>query len=86
VASSVYRGLAVGNRRPRGACELVGAGYGARQITGSRPSQWLVGGHALARLAGAGMPCCVAVLLCRPEQSRGGETREREEEKCWDSN
>jgi hypothetical protein len=37
-----------------------------------------VGGHTLARLTGAGMPHCVAVLLCRPGQSRGGERRERE--------
>jgi hypothetical protein len=32
------------------------------------------------------MPYRVAVLLCEPEQSRGGERREREEEKGQDSN
>jgi hypothetical protein len=40
-----------------------------------------VGGHALAQLASVGMPCRMAVLLYRPEQSRGGERREREGEK-----
>jgi hypothetical protein len=83
-ASPACRGSAIGNRRPRGVCELAGAGYGAWQIAGSRPDRWLVGpvgGRALARLAGAGMPCRVAVILCRPESSRGGERREREEER-----
>jgi hypothetical protein len=42
-ASPARRCSAVGNRRSRGACELVEAGYGAGQITGSRPAQWLVG-------------------------------------------
>jgi hypothetical protein len=42
----------------------------------SRP----VEGRALAWLIGSGMPCCMAVLLCRLEQSRGGERREREGE------
>jgi hypothetical protein len=35
----------------------------------------------LARLAIAGMSNCVAVLLCWPEQSKGGERREREGER-----
>jgi hypothetical protein len=45
-----------------------------------------VGGRALARLAGPGMPCRVAGLLCQPEQSRGGERRERDGENGRDSN
>jgi hypothetical protein len=40
-----------------------------------------IGGYALAQLSGAGMPCRVVVLLCQPEHSRGGERREREEER-----
>jgi hypothetical protein len=77
-------GSAVGNRRLRGACELAEAGYGAWQIAGSRPNQWLVTarcGSRLARLAGAGMPHRVVVLLYWPGQTTGEERRKREGER-----
>jgi hypothetical protein len=63
--SLARRGSAIGNQRPRGACELAGVGYRAQQIAGSKPGRWLVaaiGGRTLTRLAGAGMPRRVAVL------------------------
>jgi hypothetical protein len=57
-ALPVHRGSAVGNRRPRGACELARVGYVARQIADSKPGRCLVGacwGRALVWLAGAGI-------------------------------
>jgi hypothetical protein len=89
-ASPAHRGSAVGNRWPCGVCELAGAGYRAWQITGSRPSRWLVGargGRALARLAGAGIVGQVTGGRCPSSgQYRGGERRERGRKKGWDSN
>jgi hypothetical protein len=41
-ASPARRGSAIGNRRPRGACELAGAGYGVGQILGSTRVRRLV--------------------------------------------
>jgi hypothetical protein len=52
-ASPARRGLAVESRRPRGAHALTGAGYGAGQIAGSRPDQWLVGACWGSRLGSA---------------------------------
>jgi orotate phosphoribosyltransferase-like protein len=40
----------------------------------------LLGRYPLAWLASTEMPCHVAVLLYRPEQSKGAERREREGE------
>jgi hypothetical protein len=52
-ASPARRGSAVGNQRPRGACELAEMGYGAQQIAGSRPGQWLVEAHWRSHLGAA---------------------------------
>jgi hypothetical protein len=43
-------------------------GYG-KSLAESPVGGWSrpVGGHALARRAGVGMPCHVLVLLCRPK-------------------
>jgi hypothetical protein len=53
-ASPARHGSAVRNRRPRGMCELAGAGYRVRQISGSRPDQWLIRAHWGSHL---GMAC-----------------------------
>jgi hypothetical protein len=63
--SPVCRGLAVGNQRPRGARGLAEAGYGAEQITGSKPGCWLVGARWGSHLGAA----------CRGRHRRPGGRR-----------
>jgi hypothetical protein len=81
----VRRGSAVGNRWPRGTCELVGAGYGAQQIAGSRLGQWPVGARwgshlGVARLRRDAPPRGGGSLPAGAEQGRG-EKREGGREK-----
>jgi hypothetical protein len=47
------RGLSVGNRWLRGTCELLGVGYGAWQIAGSRPGRWPIMARWGSRLGAA---------------------------------
>jgi hypothetical protein len=74
-ASLARRGSAVGNRRPRGACELAGAGYGEWKIAGSRPGRGLlevVPWHGLpGEASSARWPAAAA-----PRRDRTGEGRE----------
>jgi hypothetical protein len=71
----VHRGSAVGNRRSRGVCELAGAGYGARQITGNRPGRGLLGvvpwRGSPRQASSARWPTATA-----PRRDRTGEGRE----------
>jgi hypothetical protein len=84
-ASTARRGSAVGNRQSRGACELVGARYEARQNTGSMPGRWPVTAHCGSRLGAArrrrdALPCDGASLPAGAKQGRG-EKREGGREK-----
>jgi hypothetical protein len=84
-ASPAHRGSAVGNRRPHGACDLVGVGYGTRHIAGSTPGRWLVGPRWGPRLGTArqrrdALPRGGAFLLAGAKQGRG-EKREGGREK-----
>jgi hypothetical protein len=86
VASPVRRGSAIGNRQSRGARSSGMGGFRAGEGDLVEGRSGPIRHYPLEQLAGAGMPHRMAVLLCRSEQSRGGDRREREGEKGRDSN